>query len=166
MEWTKHMIIHTGQTRTIWRMLQHLEVLLPKGVNDMVGNLQIGHFHAKIQHPLLAFLGVLFQYLVSTNLGATDCNTHCLLLCASLDIVPEMVLVSPRRVPTPLSADCCILNFLIHTWSSSLHHATVTLSLHLFCDLYYNLNPSLSSVLPQVLLRHSTTHCQVGLLSL
>lgn len=47
LEWTKHMIIHRGQTRTIWRMLQHLKVLLPKGVNDVVGNLQMGIFIQK-----------------------------------------------------------------------------------------------------------------------
>jgi hypothetical protein len=48
---------------------------------------------------------ILFQYLVSTNPEASDCNSYCLLLCPSLDSVPEMVLVNPRRVPTPLSAD-------------------------------------------------------------
>lgn len=130
------------------------------------GQFADGHFHSKMQHPLLAFLGVLFQYLISTSPGAFDSNNHCLLLCPTLDIVPEMVLVSPRRVPTPLSANCYILNFLICTWSCSLHHATVTLSCHLSCDLYYSLNPSLSPLLPQVLLRHSMTHCQVGFFSL
>jgi len=130
------------------------------------GQFADGHFNSKMQHSLSTFLGVLFQYLISTNPGASDCNSHCLLLCPCLDIVPEMVLVSPRIVPTPLSADCYVLNFLIFTWLCSLHHATVTLSHHLSCDLYYNLDPSLSPHLPQVLLRHSTTHCQVGLLSL
>jgi hypothetical protein len=55
--------------------------------------------------PSVGIPCILFQYLVSTNSEASDCNSHCLLLCPSLDNVPEIVLVSPRRVPTLLSTD-------------------------------------------------------------
>jgi hypothetical protein len=68
-------------------MLQHFEVQLPEGVNKCGGQFADGHFDAEMQHPLLAFLGFLFQYLDFTNPGASDC----LLLCPSLDRVPEMV---------------------------------------------------------------------------
>jgi hypothetical protein len=42
----------------------------------------------------------------------------------------------------------------------------LTSSLQNFCDLYYNIDPSLSPLLAQVLLRQSMTDCQLGLLSL
>jgi hypothetical protein len=73
----------------------------------------------------------LFQYLVSANPEASDCNSQCLLLCPSLG--SRNGTCESQKSANTTFCWCYILNFLIYTWSSCLHHATVTSSLHHFC---------------------------------
>jgi hypothetical protein len=99
------------------------------------------HFYAKMQHPLLAFLGFLFQYLDSTNPEASDCNNYCFLLCPFVIVFQNWYLWVPEE---------CKHHFLLIAtfWISSFIRVQVvytmpqlTSSLHHFCEPNYTLDP-------------------------
>lgn len=126
VEWTKHMIFHRSQMRTKWRMLQHPEVQLPKG-----GQFADGHFHAKMQHPLLAFLASCSSIWSLPILKHQTVTVT--VYCYAPLLVPEMGTCESQKSANTTFCWCYILNFFIYTWSSCLHHATVTSSFHHFC---------------------------------
>jgi hypothetical protein len=56
-----------------------------------------GHCDATMQHLSTAVLKVWFELPVSSCHAASHCNGQCLLLCPSLDSVPQLSLVKPKN---------------------------------------------------------------------
>jgi len=130
------------------------------------GQFSGGHFHAKMQHPLLAFL------VSCSSIWSLSILEHLFVTVTVYCYAPLLIVFQKWYLRVP---EECQHHFLL-----MLHFEFLDLCLvKLFTTCHSNLVPPsflrlffiiltlpFHPLLPQVLLRQSTTRCQVGLLSL